>query len=95
MRLESRQMSRFYDIDAANAAIPELDGIVAVLGAQRAELVRLRDDVIAAGSGSEGTPVAATARSLAEQPAFQKPRTMTSMSSGVPHGSEGSMAMVA
>ena len=31
MGLESRLMSRFYDIDAANAAIPELDGIVAVL----------------------------------------------------------------
>jgi hypothetical protein len=59
MRLESRSMSRFYDIDAANATIPQLDGIVAVLGAQRAELVRLRDDVIAAGSGSGGTPVAA------------------------------------
>ena len=60
MGLESCPMSRFYDIDAANATIPQLDGIVAVLGAQRAELVRLRDDVIAAGSGSEGTPVAAT-----------------------------------
>ena len=51
-------MSRFYDIDAANAAIPELDGIVAVLGAQRAELVRLRDEVLAAGSPDEGTPAA-------------------------------------
>lgn len=61
MGLESRQMSRFYDIDAANAAIPELDGIVAVLGEQRAELVRLRDEVLAAGSGSEGAPAAVTA----------------------------------
>jgi hypothetical protein len=45
-------MTRFYDIDAANAAVPELDGIVAVLAGQRAELVRLRDEVLAAGSGA-------------------------------------------
>ena len=53
-------MTRFYDIDAANAAIPELDGIVGVLREQRAELVRLRDGVLASGSG-EGTPAAVTA----------------------------------
>ena len=53
-------MSRFYDIDAANATLPELDGIVAVLRGQRAELVRLRDEVLAAGSG-EGTPAPVTA----------------------------------
>ena len=43
-------MSRFYDIDAANATLPELDGIVSVLREQRAELVRLRDEVLEAGS---------------------------------------------
>lgn len=59
--LESRQMSRFYDIDAANAAIPELDRVVAVLREQRAELVRLRDDVLTAGSAGEGTPASVTA----------------------------------
>lgn len=53
-------MTRFYDIDAANATIPELDGIVGVLREQRAELVRLRDEVLASGSG-EGTPAAVTA----------------------------------
>ena len=47
MGLESRQMSRFYDIDAANATLAELDGIVTVLHGQRAELVRLRDEVLA------------------------------------------------
>ena len=41
-------MTRFYDLDAANAAVPELDGIVRLLGEQRAELVRLRDEVLAA-----------------------------------------------
>jgi len=60
MGLESRQMSRFYDIDDANATLTELDGIVTVLQGQRAELVRLRDEVLEAGSG-EGTPAAVTA----------------------------------
>lgn len=51
MGLESHPMARFYDIDAANAALSELDGIVGVLADQRTELVRLRDSVLAAGSG--------------------------------------------
>lgn len=50
IRLESRRMSRFYDIDDANAVLPELDGIVGVLRDQRSELVRLRDEVVA-GNG--------------------------------------------
>lgn len=61
MGLESRHMSRFYDIDDANAAIPTIDGIVAVLREQRSELVRLRDEVLATGSGGEGAPAAVTA----------------------------------
>jgi hypothetical protein len=60
MGLESRQMSRFYDIDAANATLKELDGIVTVLQEQRTELVRLRDEVLAAGTG-EGAPATVTA----------------------------------
>ena len=40
-------MTRFYDIDDANAAVPELDGILETLAAQRAELIRLRDEVLA------------------------------------------------
>jgi hypothetical protein len=56
MGLKSRRMTRFYDIDAANALLPEVEGIVDVLGQQRAELVRLRDEVLAAGAGREGTP---------------------------------------
>lgn len=52
-------MSRFYDIDEANAAIPELDGIVGLLGEQRAELVRLRDEVLERDRGS-GAPAAVT-----------------------------------
>jgi hypothetical protein len=42
-------MTRFYTLDAANAAVPTLDGILGVLAEQRAELVRLRDEVLAAG----------------------------------------------
>ncbi|MGZ8515162.1 MAG: DUF2203 family protein [Candidatus Limnocylindrales bacterium] len=52
-------MARFYDIDDANALLPELGTIVGVLGEQRSELVRLRDEVLAAGkTGNEGTPTA-------------------------------------
>jgi len=57
-------MTRFYDLDAANAAVPVLDGILTVLGEQRAELVRLRDEVLAGGSGTgDGAPTA-----IAERP---------------------------
>jgi hypothetical protein len=59
MRLESRLMARFYDIDDANALLPELGTIVGVLGEQRSELVRLRDEVLAAGkTGGEGAALA-------------------------------------
>jgi hypothetical protein len=52
-------MARFYDIDDANALLPELATIVDVLGEQRTELVRLRDEVLATGNaGGEGTPTA-------------------------------------
>jgi hypothetical protein len=56
-------VTRFYDIDDANAAVPELDEILATLAAQRAELIRLRDDVLArrsaASQGDEATEDAA------------------------------------
>jgi hypothetical protein len=56
-------MTRFYDIDAANAAVPELEGIVRVLVDQRAELVRLRDEVLAAGGGAgDGSTTAVAER---------------------------------
>jgi hypothetical protein len=52
-------MARFYDIDDANALLPELGTIVGVLGEQRTELVRLRDEVLASGNaGGEGAPTA-------------------------------------
>lgn len=70
IRLESRRMSRFYDIDDANAALPELDGIVSVLRDQRSELVRLRDEVVASndqptsGGPGGGSGEAATSSDL-------------------------------
>jgi hypothetical protein len=60
-------MTHYFDIDAANAAVPELDGILSVLAEQRAELVRLRDEVLAAGSGAgDGSTTAVADR--ANQP---------------------------
>jgi len=57
-------MTKFYTIDTANAAVPELDGIVGVLAEQRAELVRLRDEVLAAGtSAGDGATTAVADRS--------------------------------
>jgi len=44
-------MSRFYDIDDANATLAELGPILTTLVQQREELVRLRDHVLAHGSG--------------------------------------------
>ena len=44
-------MSRFYDIDGANATQAELGPILSTLVEQRAELVRLRDNVLAQGTG--------------------------------------------
>jgi hypothetical protein len=43
-------VTRFYDIDDANAAVPELGEILTTLASQRAELIRLRDDVLARSS---------------------------------------------
>jgi len=56
-------MTRYYDLDAANTAVPELEGILGVLAEQRAELVRLRDEVLARGSsGGDGAPTAVAQR---------------------------------
>lgn len=41
-------MSRYYTIDAANGTVPEVERILAALRDQRAELIALRDRVVAA-----------------------------------------------
>ena len=47
-------MTRFYDIDDANAALPDLGVILETLAGQRAELVRIRDEVLATHGDAEG-----------------------------------------
>ena len=49
-------MTTFYAIDEANARLPELEPILVALRDQRAELIRLRDRVLAATSGGEAAP---------------------------------------
>ena len=44
-------MTRFYGIDEANETIPEVERILLDLRDQRAELIRLRDAVLAAAGG--------------------------------------------
>lgn len=39
-------MTRFYDLDTANARLPELRAILGALREQRADLIRLRDQVL-------------------------------------------------
>ncbi|HUQ77289.1 MAG TPA: DUF2203 domain-containing protein [Patescibacteria group bacterium] len=39
-------MTRFFDLDEANAALPEVRGILESLRDERAELIRLRDQVL-------------------------------------------------
>jgi len=55
-------VTHFYDIDDANAALPDLGDILATLAEQRAELVRLRDEVLALrpDPDAEATPPGAT-----------------------------------
>jgi hypothetical protein len=47
-------MTRFFDIDAANASLAEVEPILVTLADQRAELIRLRDRARAASSAAGG-----------------------------------------
>jgi hypothetical protein len=47
-------MTRFFDVDDANEALIEVGPLLATLADQRAELIRLRDRVMAAPSPSGG-----------------------------------------
>jgi hypothetical protein len=57
-------VSRFYAIDEANAALPEVDRILVALRDQREELIALRDRVVAASPPDDGTPTPAVAEQL-------------------------------
>ena len=53
-------MTRYYAIDEANAALPEVDRILADLRDQRAELISLRDQALEA-TADDGEPATARA----------------------------------
>src|SRR3954470_23558963 len=46
-------MTRFFDVDEANATIPEVRAILDALRDQRGELIRLRDEVLARSEAAE------------------------------------------
>ena len=49
-------MTRYYAIDEANAAVPEVERILIALRDQREELIALRDRVVAASPPDDETP---------------------------------------
>ncbi len=61
-------MGRFYDIDAANALIPDVRDILTALRDQRAELIRLRDAALERSTSVEAAAGEA-GRSGAGEPA--------------------------
>jgi len=57
-------VTRFYAIDEANAALPEVERILAALRDQREELIQLRDRVLAATPDGDETPTAGAAEQI-------------------------------
>jgi hypothetical protein len=57
-------VTRFYAIDEANAALPEVDRILVALRDQREELIALRDRVIDATPDDGETPTAGAAEQI-------------------------------
>ena len=57
-------MTRFYAIDEANAALPEVDRILVALRDQREELIALRDRVIDATPDGDETPSTGAAEQI-------------------------------
>ena len=57
-------MTRFYAIDEANAALPEVERILAALRDQREELIELRDRVVAATPDGGETPTTGAAEQI-------------------------------
>jgi hypothetical protein len=57
-------VTRFYAIDEANAALPEVERILAALRDQRSELIELRDRVVAAAPDDEENPPAGAAEQI-------------------------------
>jgi hypothetical protein len=63
-------MTRFYGIDEANDSIPDVERILLDLRDQRAELIRLRDAVLAAAGADreDGAPESGPATGPASEP---------------------------
>ncbi len=57
-------VTRFYAIDEANAALPEVERILAALREQREELIELRNRVVAAAPPGEATPTTSAAEQI-------------------------------
>jgi hypothetical protein len=57
-------VTRFYAIDEANAALPEVDRILVALRDQREELIALRDRVIEATPDGDETPTTGAAEQI-------------------------------
>ena len=57
-------MTRYYGIEDANEALPDVERILLDLRDQREELIRLRDRVLAARDAGEGVPSAEDTRTL-------------------------------
>ena len=57
-------MTRYYSIDEANAAVPEVERILIALRDQREELINLRDRVVAASPPDDETPTPGTAERI-------------------------------
>jgi hypothetical protein len=57
-------VSRFYAIDEANAALPEVERILIVLRDEREQLIELRDKVVAASPPDGETPTTGAAEQI-------------------------------
>lgn len=57
-------MTRYYGIDEANAALPEVERILIALRDQREELINLRDRVVAASPPDDETPTTGAAEQI-------------------------------
>ena len=57
-------MTRYYAIDEANAALPEVERILAALRDQREELIALRDRVVEASPPDDETPTPGAAEKI-------------------------------
>ena len=57
-------VTRFYAIDEANAALPEVERVLAALRDQREELIALRDRVVAASPPDDEAPTPGAAEQI-------------------------------